>query len=79
MPRLERLMLSVKAQDIDWNIIAHHPSLTWMAVTANEAYQTLDESILEVLHAALRKPIKYRRLTGPVAGFMVEWKMFAEP
>lgn len=73
MPRLERLMLSVKARDIDWDIIAHHPSLTWMAVTANEGYAVSDEEIEAALQTGLRKPTKFQRLTGKVPGFLVEW------
>ncbi len=73
MPRLERLMLSVKAQDIDWNIVAHHPSLTWMAVTANEGYAVTDDDIEAVLQTGPRKPTKFQRLTGTVPGFIVEW------
>lgn len=73
MPDLERLMLTVQAGDIDWHLIANHPSLKSIAITAHAEYGQSDGDIEEILNSGDSQPSKFQRLNGVIPGFVVEW------
>lgn len=73
MPALERLMLTVRAGDIDWSIIAYHPSFKSIAITANAEYGLTDGEIEKILNSGDKRPEKFQRLNGIVPGFIAEW------
>ncbi len=73
MPNLERLMLTVNALDINWEVIANHPGLKWMAITAHADYKLSDDEIIEKLKSTNKHLSEFRRLNGSVPGFVVEW------
>jgi hypothetical protein len=73
MPKLERLMLTARARDINWEKIDNQPSLQWMAITANADYKLNDDEIIEKLKSTNKHLSTFRRLDGIVPGFVVEW------
>lgn len=72
MPKLEKLMLSVMAKSINWQIIANHPSLTWLSIVTHEGYDKTDDEIQNMLNICW--PIKrFMRLKCKIPSFVVEW------